>query len=70
MVASVAAASVAVHKQKDESDDDKPYDRIVKQITETVHLNYLSFLVGKPDLLIISERCRSSLLSYEKRKDW
>lgn len=52
-VASVAAAAVAVHKQKDEGDDDQPYDRIVKNITETAHLIYLSFLVGKPDLLIV-----------------
>lgn len=55
---SAAATAVAVHKQKNKGDYNKPYDRIVKKVTQTVHFVPPEFFQAVS---------RSSLISYEKQ---
>lgn len=55
---SAAAATVTVHKQKNEGDYNKPYNRIVKKVTQTVHFVPPEFFQAV---------FRSSLISYEKQ---
>ena len=55
---SAATAAVTVHKQKNKGDYNKPYDRIIKKVTQTVHFVPPEFFQAV---------FRSSLISYEKQ---